>query len=255
VLNAACDSLAPLRAGAVLARARQAPLVSLAALTGNAPVLVLAPHPDDESLGCGGLIAACCAAGMPIAVVLLTDGAGSHPGSRSHPPDILARLRLAEMVAALAELGLDPPLPHKLGWPDQQAPTGGPEFDRAVAQLSALVRRTGARTIVAAWRHDPHCDHAAGAAIAAAAAAATQARHLAYPVWGWTLDDSALVSAGPPVRLDVARHLPAKRRAVACHRSQHGAVIHDSPRAFHLPAHLLEACLTGQEVYFEETVA
>jgi LmbE family N-acetylglucosaminyl deacetylase len=248
------NAISPIGAGALLAQARAAPCVDLATLTGNAPVLVIAPHPDDESLGCGGLIAACCAAGIPIEVALLTDGAGSHPGSRSHPPPVLARLRAAEMAEALAELGMPADLLHELGWPDSAAPASGADFPRAVRQVIALVQITGARTIVAAWRHDPHCDHAAGAAIAACAAQATRARHLAYPVWGWTLDDSVMVSAGRALRIDISSHLPAKRRAVSRHRSQHGEVIHDCPAAFRLPPSLLDACLTSHEVYFAETV-
>jgi LmbE family N-acetylglucosaminyl deacetylase len=239
-------------AGAMLEAARAAPLVALAALTGNAPVLVMAPHPDDESLGCGGLIAACCEAGIPIEVVLLTDGAGSHPGSISHPPAALAQLRLQEMLGALESLGMGDGLLHEMGWPDQHAPATGPDFSRAVTQVVALVQLIGARSIVAAWAHDPHCDHEAGAAIAAAAAHMTRTRHLAYPVWGWMLPPDAMVAHRPALRLDIARHLPAKRRAVACHRSQHGALITDSPTAFALPDDLLQACLTDHEVFFDQ---
>ncbi len=49
---------------------------------GAAPIVVLAPHPDDESLGCGALLAAAFA-GKGARVVCLTDGSGSHPGSRA----------------------------------------------------------------------------------------------------------------------------------------------------------------------------
>src|SRR5690606_16204888 len=44
-------------------------------------ITVIAPHPDDESLGCGGLIAALAADGRAVQVVFVTDGAGSHPNS------------------------------------------------------------------------------------------------------------------------------------------------------------------------------
>jgi hypothetical protein len=61
-----------------------------------------------------------------------------------------------------------------------------------------------------------------------------------------------MVAHRPALRLDIARHLPAKRRAVACHRSQHGALITDSPTAFALPDDLLQACLTDHEVFFDQ---
>jgi LmbE family N-acetylglucosaminyl deacetylase len=236
----------------LLAAARAAPVASIASLVGGGPVLVLAPHPDDESLGCGGLIAACAREGISVTVALLTDGAGSHPGSQSHPPALLARLRVAEMRAALGALGLLADALHELGWPDQHAPIRGAGFVQAVAQVTRLARAVGAAVILAPWRHDPHCDHESAALIAAAAAEALGCRQLAYPVWGWTLPGTAPVSAGPALRFEAMAYLAEKRRAVACHHSQHGAVITDAPDGFALPPALLDACLGGYEVFFDE---
>ncbi|HEX2943304.1 MAG TPA: PIG-L family deacetylase, partial [Rhodopila sp.] len=61
---------------------RSLPLGTLDHIAGTGTCLILAPHPDDESLGCGGLIATAVAAGRAPLVVILTDGAGSHPNSR-----------------------------------------------------------------------------------------------------------------------------------------------------------------------------
>src|SRR5262245_24685447 len=72
------------RAGNLLRAMLTLPVVTLRDLVGHSPVLVLAPHPDDESLGCGGLIAACQAQGHPVHVLVLTDGAGSHRRSRQY---------------------------------------------------------------------------------------------------------------------------------------------------------------------------
>ena len=54
------------------------PAASADALLGGRPLLVLAPHPDDESLGCGALLAHGLA-GPGAHVACLTDGAASHP--------------------------------------------------------------------------------------------------------------------------------------------------------------------------------
>ena len=88
--------------------------------------LILAPHPDDESLGCGGLIAALSEAGRPPLVVCVTDGSASHPGSRTHPPARLKTLREAELCAACAELGVPAQNVHFLGLTDAKAPIDGP---------------------------------------------------------------------------------------------------------------------------------
>ena len=75
-------------------------------IVGAAPLLVLAPHPDDESLGCGGLIAESCARGRDVHVAILTDGTGSHPSSPSYPAPRLRALRQREALAAVEALGL-----------------------------------------------------------------------------------------------------------------------------------------------------
>jgi LmbE family N-acetylglucosaminyl deacetylase len=102
---------------------------------------------------------------------------------------------------------------------------------------------------VAAWQGDPHCDHVAGAAIARVVAARTGLPHFSYPVWGWMLPDGAPVPGVSGQRLRVAAHLPAKRRAIAQHASQHGRVIHDDPTGFCLPAALLQKLCGPYEVY------
>ncbi len=72
----------PVTAGDCHRAWRELPEGSLNDIIGGGTCLILAPHPDDESLGCGGLIAACVAAGRSPLVVILTDGAGSHPNSQ-----------------------------------------------------------------------------------------------------------------------------------------------------------------------------
>ena len=74
-------------------------------LTGNV-VLALAPHPDDESLGCGGALALHRAAGDPVKVVFVTDGArGDERGE--DPRDAYVALRRREAAEACAALGVD----------------------------------------------------------------------------------------------------------------------------------------------------
>ena len=231
---------------------RALPVASLETITGGGTVLVLAPHPDDESLGCGGLIAQLCAAGRPPAVgqpaagrlpvvVVVTDGAGSHPGSEAWPGPRLAALREAEAVAAVAALGLPAGRVHFLRLPDTRAPTEGEAFAAAASRLAALVRAEGVGTIATAWEHDPHCDHVAAHALARAVADRTGVRLISYPVWGWTLAPETILAGSVMQgwRLDVAAQLAAKRAAIRAHASQHGRVVTDDPGGFVLPEALL----------------
>lgn len=68
--------------------------------------LILAPHPDDESLGCGGFIAEAVARGRPPVVVIVSDGSGSHPASREWPEERLTQQREKEAREAARILGL-----------------------------------------------------------------------------------------------------------------------------------------------------
>lgn len=218
------------------------PEAGLGAVLGGRRALILAPHPDDESLGCGGLIAAACAAGLPPAVVILTDGAASHPHSTSHPPPRLAALREVEVREALTILGLPEKDVVLLREPDTKLAKQGAIVERLVE----IAQQENCGVVIGPWAGDPHCDHEAAAVIAEAVAIRGGLRLLSYPVWGWLREDA------PPAtgwRLDISAHLDVKRRAIAAHASQYGKVIMDSPGGFFLPENLLAIAARPYEVF------
>jgi LmbE family N-acetylglucosaminyl deacetylase len=215
---------------------RDFPIAKLDDIIGPASVLILAPHQDDESLACGGLIADCCARGRPPVVMFVTDGAGSHPSSASYPPHRLRAIRKMEAIGALAALGLDAARVSFLGLPDTAAPHSGTAFDQAVTAIAMVARQHGCSSIAAPWRHDPHCDHLAAHHMAAATSLCCGIEHIAYPVWSWTLPgDGKLEETVTGARFDITPYRPAKRRAIAAHASQHGRLIIDDPKGFILP--------------------
>ena len=59
-------------------------------------VCIFAPHPDDEILGCGGLLQALVAQGNQVLIVSVTHGEKSHPNSALYPTDKLAKIRVLE---------------------------------------------------------------------------------------------------------------------------------------------------------------
>lgn len=67
-------------------------------------VLVVAPHPDDETLGCGGTLALLRRRGCSVRVLVVTDGAAGDP---AHYVDDVVAVRQAECRAALAQLGVE----------------------------------------------------------------------------------------------------------------------------------------------------
>ena len=233
---------------------RQMPIGSVDDLTSGLPFVVLAPHPDDEALGTGGLIAAACEAGQAAAVVVITDGSGSHPRSQLYPRQRLIDLRRREVERAGALLGLAPGQVSHLGLPDTRAPKEGPAFDAAISAITAIVRQAGARSLFTTWPGDPHCDHEAAALMALAVARRLpELRLWAYPVWGWHLDPLLPVERPRPrgFRIDISRHQVRKHAALAAHVSQMTDLVSDDPDGFRFSAATLEPFL-GPFEYFVE---
>lgn len=94
-------------------------------------VLVFAPHPDDETLGCGGTLAR-LALLCPVKVVLVTDGSGA-----GGLPAAAGAARHAEFVRALRVLGVTDSL--QLHQPDGNF-QGSPELATEVKALLSEYR-------------------------------------------------------------------------------------------------------------------
>jgi len=235
------------------------PLLSAEKIRTLGPTLVVAPHQDDESLGCGGAIALLCDASVPVHVLFVSDGSGSHPESRRYPAPALTALREREALAALDILGVPPTSMTFLRLPDRYVPrTGGEGFGEAVA----LVRRVIAslpeppRTIFLPWRRDPHTDHRAAWEIVTGALAGTTPgpRVIEYPIWVWTLgeaDDLPRTDEMAGWRLDISSVLERKLAAIAAHVSQTTPLIDDDPASWYLKPDMLERFTTPWEAFLE----
>ena len=99
---------------------RALPRLDVAAWTaeGNAHLVLLAAHPDDETLGAAGLLATAAAAGATVDVVVATAGDGSHPRSPTHSPESLAPLACRRGDAEAVHLLAPGARVHLLGLPD-----------------------------------------------------------------------------------------------------------------------------------------
>jgi LmbE family N-acetylglucosaminyl deacetylase len=240
-------------AGEALRAARSLPVSTLAERLGEGGLVVVAPHPDDESLACGALIAEACARGRPTRVAIVSDGSGSHPASRKYPRLRLRAVREAEARRAVAALGLAPRHAIFLRLRDRFVRGEGASANAAAAAIEACAREVGARALFVSWRHDPHCDHQASYRLARAAQRRLPGVALyEYSVWGAALPPAAPVD--PPAggfRFAVGGHRARKRRAIAAHRSQTTAMIDDDPRGFRLSAADLARFDGAYESFFE----
>jgi LmbE family N-acetylglucosaminyl deacetylase len=191
------------------------PRCDLAALVARCPrVVLIAPHPDDETLALGATLADLAASGIDVTVVVATHG-GKGPG---------ATVRRAEGDAAIATLG--PAITAR--WWD--LPDG--RLSRCEAQIAdRLAALAGPDTLLLApAEYDGHADHDAVGRAAATVARQTGAHLLHYPVWLWHW---AIPDDLPWVRLrTLAPSLNAqhtKTAALAQHRSQLTADADGSP--------------------------
>lgn len=162
-----------------------APRVTLdrlaAAVTPATELVVLAAHPDDETLGLGRLANTWGRTVGRVTAVLATAGEACVDHVMERPPGIAAR-RIAEWHAALAELGISGR--HVLALPDGGLSDHEAALTTALTGVVVSLRDTGRPVVLAApWRGDPHPDHRAAGRAAATVAAAESLPLLEYGVW------------------------------------------------------------------------
>lgn len=146
--------------------------------------MFVAPHPDDESIGCGGLIATKRRRGEEVTIVVVTDG------SRSHTSDIidaseLRSIRRGELLEAATTLGVPHDHVHLLGMDDRGVADRG---DDLVADLRHLLDTLQPTQLIIPSGLDANADHRAVFRAASAAADSSEATPevLSYLVWFWT---------------------------------------------------------------------
>lgn len=207
----------------------------------TASAVIIAPHPDDETLGCGGVACKKIAAGAEVRFVFVTDGGASHPGLSES--GALRRTRRAEALEATRRLGATADQVVFLGVPDGRASDHIAEITRRV---TAILRDWQPASVYVVHCGDPPSDHRAVHAGVSAAIRAYGRRLMVfeYPVWYWhhwpwvalrgdlpgmwrrNLAQTARTAAGllSLARLnifaDVSDVAEVKRAALEAHRSQ-----------------------------------
>ena len=228
------------------------------------PLLVLAPHPDDETLGCGALIARRLAGGDRVVVAVVTDGRYSHTSSLLTPDDI-ARLRATEVLRATAELGVPAEDLVTLGYAENSL---ADHIEEVADRIAALIDEYTCQGVVVTCSLDWHIDHQSLAASARLAVARAEASpELAeYPVWTWAEGPGprfgparaqlramrrgiTLLRPGAAVRVPTGMFVEAKRRALREHRSQ-TVNLTGEPEWAVMTEDFLEQFLGSDEIFF-----
>jgi len=216
--------------------------------------VIIAPHQDDETLACGGIIARKRHEGLPVHVVFITDGSASHPGHPRHTPPELARLRRAEAMSAMACLGVERAAVHFLDEPDGTLKTISP--DRRELLVTRLARELDAirpAELFLPCNPDGSSEHDAtfGFVLEAVRQSSLQPVIWQYPVWSWWNPVLLLrrwVGSRDCRRLPLEDFRQHKQQAIQCYRSQIAPLEPDITAA--LPADLVDIFLADTEYFF-----
>ncbi|WP_036488018.1 PIG-L deacetylase family protein [Myxosarcina sp. GI1] len=232
------------------------PLLSIQTLVNldsSGCVLIVAPHPDDEALGCGGAIALLRQLDLSVNVLVVSDGTKSHPNSQTYPPPALKKLRERESLAALKILGVESKAVTFWGLPDGAVNTYKASQE-AIAHCYNFLTALAPSMIFLPWRKDPHADHRASWQIFTTASQRLPKppQLIEYPIWDWDRQQrGSFTESLKAWRLDISSVLELKLRAIAQYRSQISDLIDDDPQGFRLTPQILQNFTRPWEIYLQ----
>jgi LmbE family N-acetylglucosaminyl deacetylase len=174
-------------------------------------IVIVAPHPDDETLAVGGFISSARREAKRIIVVAVTDGEHAYDDE----PD-LGKIRRVEQEKALAALDVSPRDIVRLGLRDREV--GAQEG----LLIEALIKLTSSGALILApWPGDFHPDHEASGRAAREAARISGAKLAYYFFWTWHRGSPESISSLPLHVFPLApEFLAAKLKGLQCHVSQ-----------------------------------
>lgn len=208
--------------------------------------IVISPHPDDEILGMGGLMAQLGALGREVVLISISDGTASHPGSTIWPPARLAKTRPAETIRALKRLHLEHIPIIRAGFPDGHLLR---YRDELITFIERLLQPGD--VVFSTWRFDGHPDHEAVGLASAIAARESKASLVEVPIQAWHWADPA----GEEIPWHRARRLRLNAATLA--RKHHAIQAHKSQLALDpstelgpvVPASALARLMRPEEIY------
>ena len=182
-------------------------------------VCIFAPHPDDEIIGCGGLLQQLTANGNPIVLIHVTNGTQSHPNSTIYTQEKLNTIRPQESMQALEILGVAHQVTTvALNLADGEVFAQQEQFHQ---KLSTIIQADD--ILITTFMRDGHPDHEATGQVVASFA---KQHHLAcYQVliwaWHWAKPADSRIPWHQAIRLDLTNEqLRRKIAAISCFESQ-----------------------------------
>ena len=216
--------------------------------------LIVAPHQDDETLACGGVIARKRNEGLPVHVVFITDGSASHPDHHRFDRQAIAGFRRREAMQAVAKLGVERTAVHFLDEPDGTLKTISVDRRQSlVDRLTVLLQTITPGEVFLPCNPDGSSEHDAtfGYVVDAIEAASLRPDIWQYPVWSWW---NPLLLVRRWIAADDCRRQPLedysqnKHQAILCYQSQITPLAPDTTPA--LPGALVDILSSDAEYFF-----
>lgn len=171
-------------------------------------ILVISPHPDDESIGCGGTICKHVQEGADVEVVFLTSGEkGGH--GRQEEETVKIREEEASMACKILDVS------NVEFW--RQRDGAFAANHECIHRMIQKIRSSKPATIYVTHDGEMHPDHQAAAALVKSALASVHAAAIQPMVW--------MYEVWTPIQqidhiVDISAYVDVKRKAIQAHRSQ-----------------------------------
>ncbi|HVU17596.1 MAG TPA: PIG-L family deacetylase [Candidatus Didemnitutus sp.] len=228
----------------LLAQSRPLPVLS-------GPVVIIAPHADDETLGCGQLLWTLSRRQHPVTVAFVTDSAAPHATNQGRSRQDTADRRREEALSALQTFGLDTACARFLDAPDGRMDhLASHELELLRHGFAELLEITAPMHVFTPLLGDGSSEHDATTWLVreAVAGARRPITRWEYAVWAWWDSRRLSRQLGRPAEnfsLAEPEGVQAKRAAMQAHRSQ--ILPETNPP---LPSDLREACCGPAEFHF-----
>lgn len=209
-------------------------------------LLVIAPHPDDESFGCGALISQYVAAKQGVHILIVTDGSASS-SQETIAHETLASLRHQEVLDAAQVLGCAPNSVIFLNYKDANVARSENKLSH---DLKTHIEKIAPTLIASPFVIDGNADHVAVAH--AMQRIEVTAPLLFYPMWFWPKQAFLMLFSAQnyhAFRLDARPYLEIKEKAIRSHRSQFENITGAQEWGY-LDSHIINMQLRPYELYF-----
>jgi LmbE family N-acetylglucosaminyl deacetylase len=217
-------------------------------------LVVIAPHPDDEIFGCGGLIAHAKARQAQIHIILLTGGENAHENCCEVKEEDLSDKRRTLAMSAGAVLGLSSEAFTFMGWPDGNLEESILRDSEKLMQLAGVIESFSPDAIFCPHPFEGWSDHVAAQGITRAAIKCSKVKTTIYYYCVWFWHSMSLIKAFQcdwknAFTLDIRDVYDQKQRAISEYMNPLAPC--GNPWSGKLPNEFLKAFQWKKELFFK----